>query len=335
MEARLLKKYPALDIAKFEYVRLRSKGKKIEEALEELTKAEDRLLPDYEVKLLNRIGISDAMAERRELTDSMAASLRCAVDEFLRLHPRMETTMHRLRDQILQSEHFGPPAVYPPWEEYSPHWEAGDVFACPLSGYFARLFHLEGKLLLLYVYGERRGEAEYNEELVYLSLCEENSLPRNIDELNALGYLPAFTVFREYQYLHALRLSREEELTPLKLRKLGNFPGSLRLFRERPDPEWNAQIIVPAYKGKDLIVLERSVCVSYQHFGSISNAEQANLAKKSANYGLECRLERGEAPTSVIVEKTRVEHLSFRTYFSHITKLPTQIPRHDTMLAED
>ena len=335
MEQQLLKKYPALDYARYSYLRLRSMGKNREDSVQELYEADEQLCPKYEDRMLHRIAIGDCMAEHREMTASMEEIVDGAVREFLRLHPRMEKTMFRVRDRILQPENFGPAAVYPAWREYSPGWEAGDVFCCPLRGYFPRLFCLEGKYLLIYMVRERAGAAGYNEELVYLSICEENALPENMEQLNALGYLPAFTVYKEYQYLHALRFRQERELTDLKLTKLGTFSGSPRLFRERPDPERNAQIIVPTFVRKDIITLVRAVCASSLHFGPISNAEQANLAKKEWNYGVGYFLAREEAPPSVTMEKTPLGQLGSRTFFRHAVKLPGRVPNKSTMIPDD
>lgn len=335
MEPQLLKKYPVLDEARFAYIRLRSKGKSRDDSLQEMFDMQSRICLPYDQQMLERIAIGDAMAEYHELTEPMAITVEDSVHEFLRLHPRMENTLHRARDQILQPENFGSAAVYPAWTEYRPPWESGDVFCYSLRGYFPELFHLEGKTLLIYAAGDRISDSGFYEELVYLSICEDNTLPQNMDELNALGFLPGFTIFKEYQYLHALLIRREKELTALKLQKLGNFSGSPILRRERPDPDRNALPIVPAYAGKNKITLMRAVCASYQHFGLIANAEQAQMAKKEWNYGYESRVKLGEALNSVVMEQIPIGQLTSRTYFYHIGKTRERIPNKNTMILED
>lgn len=335
MESQLLRKYPSMDLMRFSYIRLRSKGMSREDSYKELFEAERRACPPYEQQMLDRIAIGDAMAEYHELTEPMAVTVKDSVFEFLRLHPKMETTMHRVQERILLPENFGDPATFPPWTEYRPPWEVGDVFCYSLQGYLPRLFQLEGKLLLLYVAGDRIAASGFYEELIYLSVCDEDKLPQNMDELNALGFLPGFTVFREYQYLHALLIRREKELKSLKLRKLGNFPGSPRLFRERPIPERNALSIAPAYVGRDKITLVRAACASYQHFGAISNSEQAKMAKKDWNYGQQCRIDQGKKPGTITMDKTPIGQLTIRTLFHHTSRIRDQIPRKDTMILED
>ena len=334
MEAKILKKYPTMDEMRFLYVRFRSMGKSREDTLKALSELEEALCLPYEQQMLRQIAIGDAMAEKQELTESAAFLTELAISEFLRFHPRMEKTMTRIGQRILQAENFGPAATYPPWEPFDPQWEMGDLYACPLSGYFPALFLIEGKTALLYVVGKQFNEEGYMEEQVYLSLCDGENYPQSIEELNALGYLPAFTIFREYQYLHALQLRREQEVTDLQLRKVGHFSGSPTLFRDRPDPERNIQYIYPSYSGVDKIVLIRAVCVSYQHFGTIANEEQAFMAKKEWNYGAECRAERGEPMPMVSAEKTPLEKLGTRTLFSHRARLAEEIPHFTTMLCE-
>ena len=340
MDSRLLRQYPSMDFTRFSYIRLRSKGMTREESYRELFKAEKRLYPPYEQQMLDRIAIGDVMAEYHELTEPMAITVTESVDEFLRLHPKMETTMNRVRESILSPESFGDPATFPPWTEYRPPWTVGDVFCYTLEGYFPRIFRMEGKILLLYVAGDRAVRSDFTdsgfyEELVYLSICDEDKLPRNMDELNALGYLPGFTVFKEYQYLHALLIRREKELKSLKLRKLGNFPGSPRLFRERPIPARNALHIAPAYAGKNKTTLVRAACASYQHFGAIATAEQARMAKKDWNYGAQCRMERGEDPGNITMDEIPLGQLTIRTYFHHTGRMSERIPRRDTMILEE
>ena len=343
MESRLLRQYPSMDLTRFSYIRLRSKGLTREESYKELFKAEKRTCPPYEQQMLDRIAVGDVMAEYHELTEPMAITVTESVAEFLRLHPKMETTMNRVRESILSPENFGGPATFPPWTEYRPPWTVGDVFCYTLEGYFPRIFRMEGKILLLYVAGDRAIRADFPdftdsgfyEELVYLSICDEDHLPRNMDELNALGFLPGFTVFKEYQYLHALIIRREKELKSLKLRKLGNFPGSPRLFRERPIPARNALHIAPAYAGKNKITLVRAACSSYQHFGTIANAEQAKMAKKDWNYGSQRRLERGEDPGDITMDELTLGQLTIRTFFHHTSRMRYQIPRRDTMILEE
>ena len=335
MEPQLLKKYPTMEEMQFFYVRMRSMGTDREETLKKLLEQEERLSLPYEQWLLRQIAIGDAMAEKKELTDTAAALTENAISEFLGFHPKMEKTMNRVKERILQPENYGPAASYPPWEAYDPGWETGDLYAFPLNGYIPRLFRLEGRSALLFVAGKQLNPEGYTEELVYLTLCETDVFPRSIEELNALGYLPGFTVFREYQYLHALQLRREKELRDLKLQKIGHFTESPFLFRERPCPERNAQNVYPCYCGKEHILLDRSICVSYQHFGNISNAEQAALAKKQWNYGGECREAKGEAPLSVVMEKTPLQNLSLFTFFYHKTRLGDRIPNRSTMIPKD
>ena len=334
MDPQLLKKYPTMDEMHFLYVRLRSLGKSRDDAVKELLGKEAELCLPYEQQLLRRIAIGDAMAEKHELTETAGEMTECAVSEFLGFHPRMEKTMTRLAERILQAENYGPAAAYPAWEPYDPQWESGDLYAFPLSGYFPGLFLIEGKYALLFVVGKRLNAEGYTEEQVYLSLCDGEKYPQSMEELDALGYLPAFTIFREYQYLYALQLRRERELTDLHIRKVGHFAGMPAPLRERPDPERNIQYIYPCYSGKDKIVMERAICVSYQHFGTIATAEQAAEAKKEWNYGAECRAERGEAMPSVSAEKTPLEKFATRTLFSHNTHLISEIPQHCTMLSE-
>jgi len=335
VESRLLKKDPAMDEMRFLYVRLRSKGKSREDSLRELLQEETRLSLPYEQWLKRIIAIGDAMAKNRELYPAAANLIVSSFSELLLRHPKMEISLKRDMDTILRTENFGTAAQYPHWEEYRPLWQQGDVFAFPLSGYFPRLFSLEGKLALLYSAGERQNEEGYSEELVYLSICEPEHIPQSMEELNSLGFLPAFTVFKEYQYLCALRLRRELEAETLGLRKIGHFPGEPRLFRERPDPTRNALCVFPAYDGRDRITLVRALCASYQHFGMIANREQADEAKREWNYGAECREEKGAAPGSVFMEKMPLEKLCSRTCFRHHSTFRERIPNHNTMQAED
>ena len=335
MEEPLLKKYPVLDDIRFTYTRFRSKGMTREQAISEIIKAEDRNPPPYEEILLHRIAIADTMAEHRELTKDAALVAEEAFDEFLRLQPKMTNVTLRCKERILQPEHFGKEASYPPWEEYRPDWKPGDLFIYRLEGYYPKLFHMEGKLLLIYMTGDRPGEEDFYEELVYLSLCEPDTIPQSCEELNALGFLPGYTVFREYQYLYALSFKREKELDALRLQKVGNYPGTFNFFRERPAQRKNPLEIYPVYSGKSKITLVRAACAAYQHFGLISNEEQANLAKKQWNYGAECRMAKGESPIEVEMEKMPLPKLLTHTFFHHFSRLSSMIPHKSTMIPDD
>ncbi len=335
LESRFLKQFPPIDDMRFSYIRLRSKKLTREDALKELILAEEKLCPPYEERLFRRMGLADAMAERQELTEEVAVLAEEALGEYLRLHPRAGARVQRMRQQLLAPEGFGPAADYPPWVEYSPGWQAGDLFCLPLSGYFPRLFHTEGKYALLYAVGERKDAEGYTEELCYLSLCEEETLPGSLEELNTLGFLPAFTLFRDYQYLFALRFRREKEYTALKLKKLGSYPGPLRLYRERPNSDRGAMELVPSYAGSGKIILERAICASYQHFGLIANAGQAAEARLSWNYGGDSRESAGEPPLDISMASSPTQKLGSRIYFSHYYKMRNVIPRRSRMTLED
>lgn len=326
MDAKLKKRFPVLSEMRHRYPRMRANGHGREESLTELFRWAETYSQSYEELILHRISLGEQLAEHRELYKDMAIVTGEAFDELIRLHPGMETALCAERERILREENYGEPAAYPEWEEFSAGWHSGDLFALPLKGRYPELFGLCGKTLLILAREARRGEGGYWEELVYLSICDGDALPGSPEELKALGFLPAYTVFREYQYLFALRFRTAEELQALKLIPLGNFTGEYHPLLERGKQGRAATVLVPGRAYRNEMPLVRTACCAWHHFGTIATAEQAKMAKKDWNYGAKCRTEAGEPAPAVKLEASPLGKLGSRTYFTYHSNLAEKIP---------
>ena len=253
-----------------EYVWYRRKGMSRTEAIQEVKEYYAGELEDEETAVFIHIGIAFALCKKKELTREALTDAIAAMDTLGEMCNNRSANLKKLRQQICDEQMLGDEARYPKKRKpYIPDWKIGDVFAHEITIPTAEKLGILGWYVLIWKVGEFEGYREERMQLVYMTVCPPDKLPKNADELFSLGFLrmiPGHGIdFRAH-----IQVKNKKDEEAFDLTKIGNFPS----IKEPPaQPELtNLNYTTPLFNFKTKFdygrpEYEATACMQYRQYG--------------------------------------------------------------------
>ena len=207
-----------------DYRAYRVTGKNRTEAIEAIKEGYHNELDDPDDRPRVYLGLALALAQKKELTREIAAEADRAIQELLETDAASSATLTRIRTELLQGDYLGPEASYKKRTPYTPDWKVGDTFAHRLSHPEAKKRGLSDWFVIFRKAGEYFDIYGRPHQLVYVTLCPPDRLPRSAQELEALGYLRMLSRDHGWEYIAQIRFGSKHEEEFCELERIGCFP---------------------------------------------------------------------------------------------------------------
>lgn len=172
------------------------------------------------------LALAYALSTKHELLQELQEQALEAAAKLLEIcaEDPMSALALAVQKTISDPKAIGSEVQYPQKRQYDPGWKIGDVFSHRLTTPNARKLGIAGSVILLRKIGSYQDEEGNLKQIVNISLCAANHIPRDSEELNALGLLPMTESNGGYQYWGQLNLSSKQKEKAFGLEKIGNYP---------------------------------------------------------------------------------------------------------------
>ncbi len=236
MENRLILVFPLISDIISVYESLRRDGQSREEAVKTVLAEFAGEAPDTEDDALTWIGLAMAMAKNKELTadvlDRSNERFDIAVSVFPDVRALLGSEKRRLQDPLCS----GPEKKYRKINRFRPDWKAGDTFIQQMNGKIPRRFGMEKWYSVIRKSGEFRDRDGYWVQLVYLTVCEPDRIPRTTGDIDALGYIPIYPWQRQgkWEFQAGIRVGSRRQLSGFEFAFVGNYADALPPAQEYP-----------------------------------------------------------------------------------------------------
>lgn len=225
------------------------------------------------------MALAYALCKKSELTPELQQQ---AINAALQLRDYRDenatsTFILTVEKAITAPEAIGSEVTYPQKKQYDPGWKIGDTFSHRLTTPNSRNLGLSGSLVLLRKIGSYQ-DAEGNlKQIVCLTLCAADCIPKDSEELNALGLLPMMKDNGHYKYWGQLSLTSKRKEKSFAFEQNGNYP-SIPIPKDGcdKDPRLARPLFGTIVKGssypaslevEDYPCYEDDICLCYRMFG--------------------------------------------------------------------
>lgn len=212
-----------------EYRTDRENGATREAALSRLEQEYACELADSDEEPSVKIAFALALCKKKELTkavleDALRAVEQLKLEEFgVQLIPALDQVVR----YVTEPERLGDRANYKKRIPYSPDWKVGDTFSHKLSGYMSKYTHLFGWYVLIRKVGEYTDHQNHVNQLVYVTICPPEKLPKTAKELRSLGFLRMMSGEGNcWDYLAQIHFKNKKDLEAFDLSYIGSFPAA-------------------------------------------------------------------------------------------------------------
>lgn len=218
---------PIIDEVLNFYTSQRINGLSRDYSVEQIYKRYCSELNDEEDRPFVIISVALSLCLRDELTTQARNDALKALD-CLRKQGKNNITQQRFDDlvQCFSEDHLGPEAVYQAKKQYDPGWIVGDTFIHAFSQSSAERNGLAGWLVVFRKVGDYLDQLSRHIQLVYVTVCPADSIPKSNEELRALGCLRMMDHDGKYDYLGQLVFKNKKDEEQWALQKIGNFPNA-------------------------------------------------------------------------------------------------------------
>lgn len=251
-----------------EYAEYRRIGKSREEAVKTILGSYSEAMEDEEDAISIITGLILALCGKKELFQEIAGLARSLINQF----PMDSREKARFEGLLEDPSKYGPEAVYLARRVYDPGWRDGDAFAHTITCPTAKALGIEGWSVILYKYGTFTDRFRRVKQLMCVSVCPPDQIPRSSQQLNELGFLPMMLHSfgpkgREIQYHVSVSVPNKREEANLALSKIGNFPD-VRL----PENLEGENLLVSrsfngfVRKGTEWPFFEEEFCAAYRDY---------------------------------------------------------------------
>lgn len=236
-------------------------------------------LRDEDDRPFVHIATALALCEKCELTQEIRSEALKAV-EYLKSNDfynesKNETIDYESLIQALSARKIGQEAKYRKSRQYDPGWKLGDTFAHPLTKSISAEADLAGNYILFRKVGEYTDHKNHKVQLVYVTICPADSIPKTDDDLRSLGCLRMMQHDTGWDYLGQLFFKNRKDQEKWGLQKIGCFPNA-----GEPDDATaeNPLVSMPFFgvlkSDSDSLAYEAQVYKLFRLYGtSISNAK--------------------------------------------------------------
>lgn len=231
---------------------------------------------DLQDEALIWIGLSMAMAKNKELNEDIRTKANKSFCYTTSLFPEVAENIQREKERINNPICLGSEKKYPIRRLFKPDWKIGDTFLQKMDGEYPQKYGMANWFSIIRKIDEYQDNDGHWVEFVYLTVCEPNNVPHNIDNINQLGYIPISSYKKngEKEFRAGIRVTSARELNKFQLMYIGNYANARPPMQECiPShdtyyplfPRQDAKPPLPEHPGS--IILK--VCENYKKFGRL------------------------------------------------------------------
>lgn len=214
------------------------------------------------------LGIALALCRRGELTPDTAGPAKKAVEALRRIRPEKSAQLKRIEKTLNAPESSAGEKPEKKLKRYDPHWNVGDTFIHKMESHIAEKVGLAGWYVVVRKVGEFMDHLDKPVQLVFLSVCPPNAIPRTEDDVKKLGLLKLTDVWtqegKKPSYYAHIKIGSARTEKSFALKKIGCYPDIPLPEVHQKDPDMRAGM--PVMFGKDQWgnpVLERVAAIAY------------------------------------------------------------------------
>lgn len=227
------------------YFSFRRNGNGRDEAVRRILTEYRDVLEDPDDGFCVKTGLALALAKNGEITETIKREALEAIDEY-RIDNNGEDVseaVNRLKEYLINSEP-GEEIFVSRKKTYDPGWEIGDTFIHKITHPRSKQGGILGWYIVFRKAGEYVNVKGQRVQLVYTTVCPEESIPHSSDELIRLGLLRMMNQGSRWDYLGQLQFSGEKDEESWGLTKIGCFPD---VPVPKDSTEENPRLAYPLY----------------------------------------------------------------------------------------
>ncbi len=209
-----------------DYRLFRIKGESRKQAIDHIYDDYACEFNDDDDRLFAEVAVALALCAKRELTPQIRNK---ALDALVVIKGNGYCPDARDRDfeklaNYISKDRIGTEASYRMRKKYNPAWEIGDTFIHKFSDIETTPANLSGWFIIFRKVGEYISAQMKNIQLVYITVCPPDSVPKTDEELKALGCLRLMKHDNGWDYLGQISFSSKKDEERWQLKMIGNFP---------------------------------------------------------------------------------------------------------------
>ena len=263
-----------------EYLDLRASGEGRDGAVATLLESYGEELQDPDDGPYVRLAIALALGRRGELTPSVAEPAEEAIRALRSARPELKPELEKAARVLRAPKSFGEEKPFKGKTLFYPDWNVGDTFIRKLRGPSAEESGLAGWYAVIRKIGAYEDISDKLVQLVVVSVCPPDAIPRNEEELRKLGNLKMKEkASGKADYYAKMRIGSSRAEKAFALEKIGCFPGVPLPEDQARNADLLAAVTLSAGKdrsGNDLF--DRTIAAKYRWAESLSN--QTGMGKK-------------------------------------------------------
>lgn len=186
-------------------------------------------LADSDEEPVARIAFALALCKKRELTKAVLEDALRAVEQMksAELGNQVITALEQVIRYVSEPERLGDSARYRKRISYIPDWKIGDTFSHKLFGHISKYAHIYGWYVLIRKVGEYTDYKNRVHQLVYVTICPPEKLPKTSEELRSLGFLRMMPAEGNcWDYLAQISFKSKKDEKAFDLSYIGSFPDA-------------------------------------------------------------------------------------------------------------
>ena len=245
--------HPMMQEISDEYRALRASGSGREEAVSRLRAEYHNELRYMDDAPYVHLGIALALCRRGELTPDTAEPAKKALEELRRIRPEKSAQLKRIEKTLDAPESSGAEKPAKKRKRYDPQWSVGDTFIRRLESPIAAEEGLAGWYVVIRKVGEFVDHLDKLVQLVVLSVCPPDAIPKTGDDVKKLGNLKMMDAITpeglKANYLAHIQIGCSRTEKAFALEKIGCFPDVPLPEDQQKDPD--VRIAMPLATGND------------------------------------------------------------------------------------
>ena len=279
---RLFNNHPLMMDVIDDYSSTRTRGYSRQQSVDSIYERFQDEWRDEDERPFLLIALALALCKKSELTQEIRSEALKAI-ECLKANDSFDEIKNKTFDyesliRVLSESKIGPEAKYTKRTPYDPGWMIGDTFAHLLTQPCAVGRGLAGLCVLFRKVGEYTDRKGQNVQLVYVTVCPPDSIPKTDEELRSLGFLRMMRHDAGWDYLGQLHFRSKRDQERWGLQKIGCFPNA----GEPDDATAEDPLVAMPFFGvlrsdSDTLDYEELVCRLYKSNGTSRDPDRRSV----------------------------------------------------------
>lgn len=276
MKKKLTVLFPLIEEVYSEYKDLRWRGLGRNETIAKVMSEYHEQCLDHDDQAQIWIGLAEAVAEKKELTEDLLEKAIQSYDDLACYFPESADHINKEKGKICNLGSLGAEKKYPKKRIYKPDWKIGDTFIMPMDTEYSRSRRMEDWFAVIRKINEFQNHRGQWVEMVYCTICEPGKLPRNVDELNELGFIPIRYISSQnsFEFQAGIWINSRNAINKFDFTYIGNYvdaispsndilPSKYTYFQLLPKKEATEKL--PEHPGTIIMTL----CDNYLKYGRL------------------------------------------------------------------